>query len=343
MVIGVYGTLCVRLMIAQLASVVAAIAIAGCGRINFDDARVTLVIDHTKVAGDLVDFPVLMSLSDMRFDADVRFVDDTGRVLAHEVEQLTAAGELLAWVKLPLLSASSDIVLYVETGPASDPANVWSNGFTNVYHFGDGVTLDVRDSTGVNASMNTGVGAASGVIHGAAQFPGGAPYIKSDALGVDLAPGAFTTVSYWLEYTGAAGLSAMTFAYTDCGAPCEYAMWMPTIGCFGFNTANDETLGTTLTLNDRWVYVVAVFYNGVPTAGQNALYIDGRPEALTSCSVGTAQPRTAGPPIYWGSYRGYQLVGRLDEARVARGARSPQWIATEYANQIDPTTFVTQR
>jgi len=43
----------------------------------------------------------------------------------------------------------------------------------------------------------------------------------------------------------------------------------------------------------------------------------------------------------WGSYRSYELTGRLDEGRVANVARSDAWIATEYANQLDPAAFFT--
>src|SRR3990172_1526553 len=55
--------------------------------------RKSLTIDHTKVAGDLADFPALVSLSDTDLGAhaqtdgdDIVFIDREGKKLSHEIE-----------------------------------------------------------------------------------------------------------------------------------------------------------------------------------------------------------------------------------------------------------------
>lgn len=333
--------------------------LCGCGRIGFDATSgdaitdgITLAIDHTRVAGDLVDFPVLIALSEPALGSDpsmLRFFDDGGSLLAHELERFTATGELLAWVKVPALSSVVDTVLVLRASePRSAPraaAEVWSNKFTNVHHWGDGVTVDVRDSTGVNDGQSMGGAAATraGRIGGALDLSGGAP-IRADAAGMDVSPGGLNTLSYWVDMRGPAQKSPATFAFGDCGGGCDYDVWFFAEGCVGFNTAQGEVLGTTRTgVTGRWLHVAAVFFNGTPSAANSALYFDGEPQTLTPCQPGGPAARTAGGPIYWGSYRGYEMTGVLDEGRISRGARSAAWIKTEYENQRAPATFVRVR
>jgi hypothetical protein len=60
--------------------------------------------------------------------------------LDHEIERYnSSSGELIAWVKIPLLSSTTDTVIYMYYGnpDATDQQNiegVWSNGFVGVYH-----------------------------------------------------------------------------------------------------------------------------------------------------------------------------------------------------------------
>jgi len=311
--------------------------------------RKPLVIGAANVVEDLDDFPVLVFFTDADIGAaarpdgrDLRFVDDSGVVLAHEFEKLEAS-TLIAWVKVPLLSSTSDTTIYVyydnpSAAAPPSPAAVWSNGFTGVYHFGDGGVLDTGDSLGTNDGTNGGAAAGFGLIHGAASFGGGVN-IRAEAAGIDSRAGARNTVTLWMQYTGPNGDAVFAF---DTGSQ-GYPRWMVRDGCFGFNTEQGEVLGTTMTgLRDRWVHVAAVFYNGVPSPAENEIYIDGQPQTLTECQVGSgAAARTAGSPIWWASTDGYEFEGLLDEGRLANVARSAGWIGTEFANQSEPSSFVT--
>lgn len=339
------------------------VELAACGRIGFDDRmdggtggwidpawayRMPLVIDHLKVAGELVDFPVMVALDDPDLakaepmGADLRFVDAAGNVLAHELERFGAgSATTTAWVRVPAVSATVDTTIYLYYGnpgaaDAQQPSTLWA-GYAGVYHFGQVDPLDVHDASGNNPGTNGGVTSAPGQILGAASFPGGAGnHISAGAAGVDTSMGGSNTVSFWMNYTGSYGNAV--FAFYD--GTNGYDLWMQSAACFGFNTENSDALGIPAsTLVGRWVHVAAVFYNGMPDPTTNQLWIDGTPQVLTNC-VGTPQPRRAGTVVL-GSSDGYELTGMLDEARVAAGVRPPAWLVTEYRNQADPRAFVT--
>jgi hypothetical protein len=48
-----------------------------------------------------------------------------------------------------------------------------------------------------------------------------------------------------------------------------------------------------------------------------------------------------GGTAYLGGDPGYEMTGAIDEARIANVARSPAWIATTFASESSPATFVT--
>jgi hypothetical protein len=82
--------------------------------------RMKITIDSTKVAGagSLTDYPLLISIASnanlaagARSDGyDILFTSDDGTTkLDHEIEKyITGTGELVAWVKIPSLSATVD-------------------------------------------------------------------------------------------------------------------------------------------------------------------------------------------------------------------------------------------
>jgi len=338
-------------------------SLAACGRLDFDAvgiattswwddawvARKTITIDHARVRADLADFPVLIELHDPELaararpdGADLAFIAADGTPLAFELESYTASPPaLVAWVRVPQLSATTDttIALYYGNPSATSqaqPAAVWSNAFVGVYHFGT-TSLDVHDSTGTNDATNQGAQVAVGKIGGAAMFDGTANLL-SPAVGIDLGAGARNTVTFWVDYAGAFGKGP--FAFTR--AATAYDVWFEGTGCAGFNTQGGEVLGTTvLGLADRWVYVAAVFYNGLPDPAFNAIYIDGAAQILAECATGTPVSRTVGDTANWGGNPGYQITGAVDEGRIANVVRSAEWIGTEFANQSDPASFAT--
>jgi len=113
--------------------------------------RKVLVIDHTMVAGDLFNFPVLVRLSSdtnlashAQVDGDdIIFIDTFGNKLNHEIELFNDdSGELIAWVNIPYLPSSIDTVLYLYYGNnlCNNQENVedtWDSNFFAVHHFNE--------------------------------------------------------------------------------------------------------------------------------------------------------------------------------------------------------------
>ena len=110
--------------------------------------RKSVTVDSAQVTADLTDFPVLVSVTDTDLAAaaradgfDIVFTDDDETTkLAHEIERYNpATGELVAWVKVPNLTGSTDKVLYMYYGYATsaDQQNadaVWDADFVSVHH-----------------------------------------------------------------------------------------------------------------------------------------------------------------------------------------------------------------
>jgi hypothetical protein len=152
----------------------------------YDDAwsaRKMLTIDSTQVAGDVSDFPVLISLTvdaDLAAQAlangdDIIFTaGDGSTLLAHEIEYFNeATGELRAWVKMDL-SANVDTDLFMYYGSATatnqeSAAGVWSSNYVGVYHLGEsptGAAGELVDSSGSgnHAMTEGGMNASDSVI-----------------------------------------------------------------------------------------------------------------------------------------------------------------------------------
>src|SRR5205823_1120398 len=96
---------------------------------------------------------------------DIGFYADSGgsTKLKWEVEKYDGTtGQLIAWVKIPSVSSSTDTVFYLMYGDSSintdqsDPPNTWESNFKGVYHLGDGSTVVGTDSTGQAAGSNHG-------------------------------------------------------------------------------------------------------------------------------------------------------------------------------------------
>ena len=111
----------------------------------------SMTIDHTKVPSTQSNFTVLVSVTDPALKTvangghvanangyDIGFYADSGGAikLKWEVEQYNGTtGNLIAWVKIPSVSSSTDTVFYLMYGDSaintdqSDPLNTWDSNF----------------------------------------------------------------------------------------------------------------------------------------------------------------------------------------------------------------------
>lgn len=114
--------------------------------------RKSIIIDHTKVMDTLYNFPVLVSTNsdaDLVSHAkatgeDILFVGDDGEtIFPYEIEYYNnSTGRLIAWVKLPLISSTSDTTFYIYYGNSlalshEDVDKTWEDEYIMIQHQGE--------------------------------------------------------------------------------------------------------------------------------------------------------------------------------------------------------------
>jgi len=332
----------------------------------------SITIDHTRVSSgsDLRNFPVLISLpgnsnSDLRTAAnggyvrnsngyDIIFTDSTETVkLDHEIENYNAStGEIEMWVRVPMLSATTDTVIYMyfgNSGISSSQENktgVWDSNYKGVWHMADNAAnTTVKESTSNNntgtAQANTNTKTAAGEIDSALSFNGSSDYItvpNSSSLNIS---GFQITISAWVNTTSltdrqviaaqsAAGNNTWMLELNppDCGNG-KINLYLNT------SNSSENHCSTMALATGTWYYVTAVY-----TGSNVLLYING---ASQDSYPKTGAIMTNALPVILGDWISLnrKWSGMLEEVRVSNIARSNGWITTEYNNQSSPSTFYT--
>lgn len=145
--------------------------------------RREITIDHTKVAGNLVNFPVLvkttMNVSKVQIDADdIVFTTNADIKLNHEIELFdSVSGELIAWVNVNSLSSTDDTILWMYYGNSScsnqqNSEETWDGNYVAVWHFKETSGNNLADSTinHFNGTANDYAPVSDGYIGDARSF-----------------------------------------------------------------------------------------------------------------------------------------------------------------------------
>jgi MSHA biogenesis protein MshQ len=324
-----------------------------------------LTVPTGAVGAPLDDFPVLVNLAtdaDLAARAagdglDLAFRDSAGEPLAFELELWKKeAGQLRAWVKLPFLDSDADTDFYLHYGAPNpdpvDPAGVWTNGYAMVFHLEEEPNLSV-DATGSGHFPVLTVGnvvPGEGYLGRAQWFRGGVAYID---LGQDLSPaldaGTLLTVTAWVRY-GEIVPSAhfVTKARTDAndqgwgmgvGSDNEFLIRAMDgdAGSRGTTPGAQPTVGT-------W-YHWAMVFDGSEVGDDLRLrgFRDGEAQEFDYPATIPPAFDAEGGPLYIGCATwnlDYCITGVIDELHIAPVARSPAWIAAEYANQVAGSEFL---
>ena len=157
-------------------------------------SRIKVTIPATQIAGSSPhsDFPVLVSttIADLRTTAnggyvehswgyDIAFSEDHSTTLYHQVEEYNPeTGQLIAWVRIPVLNPLSDYEFYIYFGNPDisiDPStrSTWSNDYVSVYHLHDDEndgTYRFNDGTNFGSLNATGKIADGQVFNGSSQY-----------------------------------------------------------------------------------------------------------------------------------------------------------------------------
>ncbi|MDD5704761.1 MAG: DUF2341 domain-containing protein [Kiritimatiellae bacterium] len=300
---------------------------------------------------DQVGFPVLVLITNRQHDvfaqaqsngADILFTtEDRTNKLPHQIETFSAGDTsvLAAWVRVPVLSHTSDTTLYMYYGnptamSQADPDDVWTNNFLGVWHLNEAVSAGGTNCdsslTRAHALRYGTPGGTDGKIGGGNAYNGAGDF--SAGPGVAVNTNGFT-LSAWV-YPRQEGLKMI-----ECGAATpDYLCTVD--GAVGLFSQHDSvpnqitTYSAPLLTASNWHYVVAV---ASPTAF--TFYVDGNHAGVQAAN---GVP-TCSRAVYIGHYvtrNDIDWNGMLDEMRVCGVPRSADWIKTCYNNQGNPDGFL---
>ena len=317
----------------------------GCDPTWYDGAwhtRQQITIDHTKVAGDLQGYPLLIDLSlvgAQTTGADLLFTAADGLTrLPHDLDTFDgASGHAIAWVRIPTLSSTTDTVIYIyyanPTAPSQqDAPAVWTD-YAAVWHLREdpaATAPQIADSSGhaVDATSR-------GTMPTAAQIPGKiGGSLRFDGIddGLDVPS---TTVAATFSYE--AWIRKATGANWRCVLDNDpsYDRWFGTTDAqLSFWDGSSNIVTSNLIL-DTWYQLVAT-YDGTRVR----IYRNGAPLGSPFTKTYTAVTNTM-QIGYTSVAVGEYFPGQLDEIRISSVARSAAYIATSYRNQNAPATFAT--
>jgi hypothetical protein len=314
--------------------------------------RRQITIDHTKVAGDLFNFPVLVKTT---IDADkvqhngddIVFTDSQGMKLNHEIESYDSnSGSLIVWVNVPSLSSSQDTILYMYYGNPTcvnqqNITGTWDVNYLAVWHLND--ARDAKDSTyNHNATAVVDpVYQTTGKIGYAQTYSGGQYLIISNPstmVGLDA-----ISIEAWAKLTSDATgeIIANTFDATYEGEVWRFLYL--TSGSFLFRMGNGyqdiDALAPGVSLG-TWYYVTGTWFKGM----KSSIYKNGTLSSQSVTSLSEMINRTdtdgfIGVEYSYHSNFTWYLYGIVDEIRISDKARSSDWIKTSYNNENDPISF----
>jgi hypothetical protein len=165
-------------------------------------------------------------------------------------------------------------------------------------------------------------------------------YVTIPTLALNQSSGAINSISLWYYRAASPSIDDVLVLLPD--SP-RYDLWVRQEATSYFlcvNTGTSDCYGVqNSTLHDRWVHVVAMFWNG-PTV-QSRLYIDGQ-NASPACLSGSAfsgscsVQRNVAAPVLLGGEHDFMFHGLLDEIRIYNRALTATEITALYENTACP-------
>jgi hypothetical protein len=332
--------------------------------------RKLITINSSQVVTDLINFPILINITDidLRDDAqddgdDIAFVlSDDSTKLNHEIELFNGStGQLYAWVNITDLSGSEDtkIWMYYNNSGCTSQENihgVWDSNFIGVWHFDESSGL-AEDSTSneLNGSFNGNLpDAKSSQIYLGQDFDGANDYIEVTDPGtgsvLDFNYGDDITISVWIKPNALPSYGCilnkdpyedMNYGLQNVGQQLNifYRDSADTYYPEYLTTENVFSIGT-------WSYATATYTFG--TGSTAKIYIDGN-ERLASWNAGNGNdaPLVGNNPLWFGAddigtpgSPDEEFNGIIDEVRISNIIRNSSWITTSYNTMKNHSTFI---
>lgn len=291
-------------------------------------------------------FPVLVRLQGEWFDfskakgngEDLRFSSETGEPLAYEIEEWDKEkGNASVWVRLPRITGNSQQALRMHWGKPdavseSNGKAVFneSNGFLSVLHMNG----NAQDSAGTLDTKDTGTTPSAGVAAGARRFSGQQGITGGDNITTYPSGSDPNSTEVWIR---AEKPNSSVIGWGDQKQQSKVVMMFRSpphvsMDCW-FSDANVDGK-TPVPLGD-WNHIVHTYQKG-----EASLYVNG---VLDRSSKNAGSPLKIPNPAkltIGGWAGGYDFAGDIDEVRVSKVTRSPEWVRLTYENQKSLNTLV---
>ena len=223
--------------------------------------RKKIDLDSTKVSATKTDFDIVISITDTDLrdlaetdGFDIQFADVNGVLLDFEiVTWIPGTGRLVAWVKVPTLSSSSDTEIQMYFGrpgaaDVSNPAGIWSS-WEAVYHLqesGSGSQGEYVNSVGSTHDAGGGFDGTSFGVNTTPTRDGGSasappfadhyqdwPGPQSDDTNIGClgawpewqSPGPWETMTSYLWFAQDADIDSRLWGLTYATAPSQANLW----------------------------------------------------------------------------------------------------------------------
>ena len=327
--------------------------------------RRQIIIDHTKIDEDLIDFPVLLHLSASSgiYGTDITSIFDEigsnhkkiavttsdGVTQCYvEVEKWDAVNkEAWLWVKVPNISATEDTILYIyydntqpdntdyvgDTGEV--PAqNVWDEHFVLVTHMRDDPdSSHIRDSTsygnnGTKKAAGEPAVTTDGQIDDAQDFDGVDDYVNvPHSTSLDITGNI--TIEAWLKHDN----TESEFIVAKRAASNAYSLYTSATHAPGFEVfiggVRRYVDGSTVLSAATWYHVVGTY------DGENLrIYLNGEIDGTTP-QTGNIDSTTDPVRIGWAIADFFGFDGIIDEVRISSIVRSAAWVKATYETGRD--------
>jgi len=310
--------------------------------------RKEITIDAGQVFGttDLADYPFLVSLTDPDLKSvfhgglvfsdnawDIRFTENDGTTLLdHEVELFTPTnGELVTWVRIPVLSYAEDTKVYMYFGNQSvdsnsSTSNTWSTDYRGVWHLNDNADDASQFS---NHGVNNGAVSVTAKIGNGLKFDGiddniNIPNSASINITGDI------TMEAWARVTNESDVN-----WVITGKNYDYWLWYEDT-TLRFYAGETNVVDTITFTTNQWYHVAGTYDGSIMR-----LFLDGTEVASKPNATPTSNDSNA--PLTIGNYPPtpdpWNFTGDIDEVRISGYTHSGDWIKTSYSNQNNPALF----
>ncbi|MFO0883464.1 MAG: DUF2341 domain-containing protein [Pirellulales bacterium] len=289
----------------------------------------------------LQDFPLLIRLHQDFFDfsqaqphgEDLRLFSASGEPLAYQIEEWNPHdGTASIWVRIPVIQGNARQAIQLRWGnpkaeSKSSGTSVFnaSNGYASVWHLTDSVQDDAEGTS----SKDEGTTSVPGIIGKGRHLAGGQGIFGGEKIaGYPSGVGPMTT-EVWFR---AEKTNGTVIAWGEEKRPSKvmFNFLSPprmAIQCYFADVEAKSRLAT-----QQWYHVVHTY-----TEKDSRVYIDGQLDGQSNPVLDL--PKTS---RLWigGWYRNYNFIGDVDEVRISKVARSPEWIRLQYENQKPMQTVV---